>query len=212
MGRGSNGIGIGSHLYRMFNSDFPQGNTEQPGYVPPSDCIPVQDASDLKRPTSGLRVCPDQYYRSIGHQVRRCGMRLGPMAQRAQELSPVHGDEVMGHTTGQGPKAQRARGPSTVHQPPDDSCSAPENESWMTKSWILFGKPNNQSLNGQDVINALLIGALCQIVTYNHHYFLSVHEPRQRVWQLLKESEKFFPPPTFIKCSQPPLDPINNFF
>ena len=56
MGRGSNGIGTGSHLYRMFSNDFPQGNTKQPGYVPLSDRIPVQAASDLKRPTSGLRV------------------------------------------------------------------------------------------------------------------------------------------------------------
>ena len=67
MGRGSSGIGIGSHLYRMFHSDFSQGNTRQSGYVPPSDRIPIQFAFDLKRPTLGIRVCPGQCYRSSGH-------------------------------------------------------------------------------------------------------------------------------------------------
>ena len=56
MGRGNSGIGIGSHLYRMFGRDFSQGNTGQPRYVPPSNLILVQAASDLKRHTLGLRV------------------------------------------------------------------------------------------------------------------------------------------------------------
>ena len=67
MGRGNSGIRTGSHLYRMFGSDFSQGNIGQPGYVPPSNRIPIQAASDLKRPTLGLRVCSGQCYNSIGH-------------------------------------------------------------------------------------------------------------------------------------------------
>ena len=71
MGRGSSGIGTSSHLYRMFDNDFSQGNTGQPGYVPLNDCILVQAAFDLKRPTLGFKVCPGQCYRSSGHYVRR---------------------------------------------------------------------------------------------------------------------------------------------
>ena len=56
MGKGNSGIRIGSHLYRMFGRDFSQGNTGQPRYVPPSNLILVQAASDLKRHTLGLRV------------------------------------------------------------------------------------------------------------------------------------------------------------
>ena len=67
MGRGNSGIKTGSHLYRMFGSDFSQGNIGQSGYAPPSNRIPVQAASDLKRPTLGLRVCSGQCYKSIGH-------------------------------------------------------------------------------------------------------------------------------------------------
>ena len=67
MGRGSNGIGTGSRLQRMFSSDFPQGNIEQARYVPPSNHISVQAVSDPKRPTLGLKVCLGQYYKSIGH-------------------------------------------------------------------------------------------------------------------------------------------------
>ena len=67
MGRGNSDIRTDSHLYRMFGSNFSQGNTGQPGYVPLSNRIPIQAASDPKRPTLGLRVCSDQCYKSIGH-------------------------------------------------------------------------------------------------------------------------------------------------
>ena len=54
--RGSNDIGAGSHLQRMFSSDFPQGNAEQPGYVLPSNHISVQAVFD---PKSGPQSVPE---------------------------------------------------------------------------------------------------------------------------------------------------------
>ena len=65
---------------RLFGSDIPQGNAEQPRYGTSSNHTPVQAAFDWGRPGLATKVCQGQDYKSNGHWVRHCDMWLGPMA------------------------------------------------------------------------------------------------------------------------------------